>query len=159
MKAFLARLAVIFALALPTTGYAAGSATVDVSATIPSGGFCWFTNASTLDFGTLDSGNPVDVAASTTVNFRCLGFPTVTYFVSDDDGLYETGPDGNRMQHAGMPAEFLPYSMDVSPRSDTISWNPFVLRTLTVSGDIRGVDYQGAYAGNYADTVVLTIVP
>ena len=137
----------------------ADTATISVSATIPSGGFCWFTNAAALDFGSLDPANPVDVAASTTINFRCLGFPSVTYYVDDDDGQYETGPDANRMRHASLPAQFLPYGMDLSPRTATISWSPFTLRTLTVSGTVKGVDYQGASPGNYSDTVVLTIVP
>lgn len=147
-------------LAFPALGYAAGNGTVSVSATISSGGFCWFTtNNASLDFGVLDAGSPVDVNASTTVNFRCLGFPSVTYYVDDDDGLYETGPDANRMRNTSRPTDYLPYSMDVSPRTATISWNPFVLRTLAVSGIVRGADYQGASPGDYADTVVLTIVP
>ncbi len=151
--------ALLFLLLLSGSICSAGTATISVSATIPSGGFCWFTtNNATLTFGTLDPANAVDAHASTTVNFRCLGFPSVTYYVDDDDGLYETGPDANRMRHASLP-QYLPYSMDVSPRTATISWSPFSLRTLAVSGTVRGADYQGAFPGNYADAVVLTIVP
>ncbi|GAB4369029.1 MAG: hypothetical protein Kow00128_14870 [Deltaproteobacteria bacterium] len=136
------------------------TASVPVSATVVSNGWCWFTTAgTTLDFGTLDPGNPVDVNASSVLRFRCIGFPSVTYYVSDDDGLNETGPNANRMAHGSLPGEYLPYSFDLSPRTATISWSPFVLRTLNVTGTVRGADYQGAAPGAYSDTVVLTIDP
>jgi spore coat protein U-like protein len=142
-----------------STGFA-GTGTVSVSATIVSGGFCWIaTNNANLSFGVLDPGNPVDVTRTTSLDFRCLGLSSVTYAVTDDDGLYETGPDRNRMRRTAAPVAFLPYSLDVSPRSATVSGNPFVLRTLTISGTVLGVDYLGASPGNYSDTVLLTINP
>lgn len=150
---------VIFLL-FPFSVAGAGSATVSVSATILSNGRCWFTtNGTTLDFGTLDPGNPVDVTVGTVLRFRCLGFPAVTYSIGDDDGLHETGTDANRMLHASLPGAYLPYSMDLSPRSATISWSPFVLRTVNITGTVRGVDYQAAAAGSYSDTVVVSIDP
>ena len=151
---------VLSTLLMAASGGSAGTSTVSVGATIVSTGFCWITtNGANLDFGVLDPGNPVDVTASTTLNFRCLGFSSVTYAITDDDGLYDTGPDGNRMRHSAVPAAYLPYSLDINPRSATISWSPFVLRTFTVSGTVRGADYQAAAAGNYSDTVVVTINP
>ncbi len=142
-----------------STGFA-GTGTVSVSATITSGGFCWITtNNANLSFGVLDPGSPVDVTRTTTLNFRCLGLSSVTYAVTDDDGLYETGPDRNRMRRTAAPVAYLPYSLDVSPRSATVSGNPFVLRTLTISGTVQGADILGANPGNYSDTVLLTINP
>jgi spore coat protein U-like protein len=138
----------------------ADTATVSVSATIDSGGACWFTTAgTTLDFGTLDPGNPVDVTVGSTLQFRCFGWPSVTYYVADDDGLYETAPDANRMRHTSLPGAYLPYSLDLAPRTGTISWSPFILHTLTFTGTVRGVDYQNAFVGTYSDTVVVTITP
>ncbi len=138
----------------------AGTATVTVGATIVSGGFCWITaNNANLGFGVLDPGNPVDVTRTATLDFRCLGLSSVTYAVTDDDGLFETGPDRSRMRRTAAPVVYLPYSLDVSPRSATVSGNPFVLRTLMISGTVRGADYLGASPGNYSDTVILTINP
>jgi spore coat protein U-like protein len=146
-------------LLLATAGFA-GTATVSVGATIVSGGFCWITaNNANLAFGILDPGNPVDVTRTATLDFQCLGFSSVTYAVTDDDGLYETGPDRNRMRRTAAPVAYLPYSLDVSPRSATVSGNPFILRTLTISGTLLGADYLGAIPGNYSDTVLLTINP
>lgn len=150
----------MISLIVPVSAAAASSSTVSVSATIVSNGWCWFTtNGTTLDFGALDPGNPVDVTVGTVLRFRCFGFPSVTYAIGDDDGLYETAPDANRMRHASLPGEYLPYSMDLAPRSATISWNPSVLRTVNISGTVRGVDTQSVAAGNYSDTVILSIDP
>lgn len=152
--------ACLISLLFPVADAGAGSATVSVSATIVSNGWCWFTtNGTALDFGTLDPGNPVDVTAGTVLRFRCFGFPSVTYAIGDDDGLYGTAPDANRMRHASLPGEYLPYSMDLAPRSATISWSPFVLRTVNITGTVRGIDYQDGVAGNYSDTVVISIDP
>jgi spore coat protein U-like protein len=148
------------ALLLSASAGFTGTATVSVGATIVSGGFCWITaNNANLGFGVLDPGNPMDVTRNATLDFRCLGLSSVTYAVTDDDGLYETGPDRNRMRRTAAPVAYLPYSMDVSPRTATVSGNPLVLRTLTITGTVRGADYLGASPGNYSDTVLLTINP
>lgn len=90
--------------------------------------------------------------------FRCSSSDKfVTFFISDDDGLYETGPDQNRMRHTITPTEYLPYSLTLSPTSGTIPKNDD--QTLTITGTVRGADYQDALAGNYSDTVTLTISP
>ena len=138
---------------------AASSASINVSSVVLSKSICKFSSASAaLAFGTLDPGNPVDVTVSTTIGFRCMGSaPMATYMITDDDGLHETSPDRNRMQNASLPTEYLPYDMTLSPTTATIAKN--APQILTVIGTVLGVDYQGAYAGNYADTVVLTIVP
>ncbi len=153
--------AVAFVLALlpGAQALAASSAAVAVSAVILTRSNCRFiTGAAALAFGDLDPANPVDVTLSVPVRFRCNGGPpTAVYVVTDDDGMAETGLDANRMQHATLPGTFLPYEFSVSPASGTIPRN--TPQTLTVTGTVRGVDYQGAAAGDYADTVVLTINP
>jgi hypothetical protein len=155
---------IFFIFATASLSEAADSNSVSVTATVVSRGTCWFTTeTSALNFGNLDPSNPVDVNASTTVNFRCwrglfIWFP-VTFFIGDDDGLYETGTDANRMRHATVTTEFLPYSFSLNPASGTVTGNPTVNRTLTISGTVRGVDYQDALMGNYSDTVVISIEP
>ena len=139
---------------------AADSSSIDVRAVIITPGFCVIFGASTtLDFGNLDPLSPVDVNASTTLNFMCFQFPPspVTYFVGDDDGLYETGPNANRMIHSTNPAWFLPYSLTVVNGAATIP--PFSLQTLDINGTVNGADYVGALLGNYTDIVTITIVP
>lgn len=80
-----------------------------------------------------------------------------TFSISDDDGLYETGPNANRMRHATILTEYLPYSFTLNPTTGTVPRN--VNQTLTISGMVRGVDYQDASVGAYSDTVVISIVP
>ena len=138
---------------------AASSVAVAVSAVILTKSNCRFsTNAATLAFGDLDPGNPVDVTVSAPIGFRCNGGPpTAVFLVTDDDGLYETAPDANRMRHAILPGTFLPYAFSVAPGSGTVPRN--TPQILTVTGTVRGADYQAAAAGDYSDTVLVSINP
>ncbi len=145
---------------IATAGYAADNTTVSVTATVLSKSNCKFSPPRTaaLNFGTLDPANPVDKNASTSIIFRCGGSaPMATFFISDDDGLYETGPNANRMRHTTITTEYLPYSFTVSPTSGTVPKNTD--QTLTISGTVRGADYQDASVGAYSDTVVISIEP
>lgn len=139
--------------------FAASNAAVTVSAAILTKSNCRFnTNAAVLAFGDLDPGNPVDVTASAAIGFRCNGGPPVSVFlVTDDDGLSETVPDGNRMHHAILPGTFLPYAFSVTPASGSVPRNTPL--TLTVTGTVLGVDYQAAKPGDYSDTVLVAIDP
>jgi spore coat protein U-like protein len=140
-------------------GPEAEAQTLTVAATVLSKNVCKFNSkTSTLAFGSLDPANPVDVTVSTSIIFSCKGASAVaSFFIDDDDGLYETGVNANRMRHATLPTEFLPYSLTLSPASGTAPKN--VDQTLTITGLAKGVDYQNAAAGSYADTVVISIVP
>jgi len=142
-------------------GYTADSSSVSVTATVISRGSCDFsTNPSPLNFGNLDPANPMDVTTTASVSFRCFRwfiFP-VTFFIDDNDGLYETGPNANRMRHTSVTTEYLPYNFTLSPQSGTVTGN-YSNRTLTITGTVRGVNYQDARMGNYSDTVTLSIVP
>lgn len=82
----------------------------------------------------------------------------MTFFIGDDDGLYETGPNRNRMRHNTLLTEFIPYSFDLNPTSGTITGN-WAPHTLTLTGSIRGSDYENAATGRYTDTVTITIIP
>lgn len=149
-------------LGLQSPARAADTVTVSVSAVVVSGGFCRFwprpNPTRNLNFGTLDPANPVDVTVNATLTFFCIGFPTITWAISDDDGLYETGPDQNRMRNTTFLTEFIRYSFDVSPRSGTVP-GPIRLTTVTLTATVRGVDYQDAAVGNYSDVVTLTLLP
>ena len=161
MKKILIAFIILPIFVTASLSYAADSNVVSVTATVVSRGTCWFTTStSALNFGNLDPSNPVDVNASTTIFFRCFRFfGQVTFFISDDDGLYEAGPNRNRMRHSTVATEYLPYSFNLNPTSGTVPSSLFTNRTLTISGTVRGVDYQDARMGNYSDTVVVSIEP
>lgn len=134
---------------------AADTNTLTVTANVV--GTCKFNSAtSTLAFGALDPSVGTDAAASTTVNFWCT--KNASYTITDDDGMYETGLNANRMRHATIVTEFIPYSMSLSPTSGTGS-GPSTPITLNISGTVLGTDYINAAAGNYSDTVVISITP
>ena len=133
---------------------------INVSLAILSKSTCQFNNpaTATLDFGTLNPLSPTDVSVSTTVSFVCRGSSSVaTYSVSDDDGLHESGPGLPRMQHTATPTAFLPYLLTLSPSTGSAPKN--VDQILTVTGTILGTDYRSAIAGNYSDTVTISIQP
>jgi hypothetical protein len=140
---------------------AADTSIVAVNATVLTNNNCRFsgvTSSAALNFGNLDPANPVDRTVNTTVNFRCNGGSrNATFFISDDDGLYETGLNANRMRHATLVTEFIPYTFTLNPITGTVPRN--TLQTLTITGTVNGTDYQNAIPGLYSDTVVLTIVP
>ncbi len=143
-------------------GYAATSA-VPVNATVVSRyAWCFFsTDTLDLNFGTLNPANDTQVSSSASVTFNCyrLFQPTV-FAITDDFGLNETGPNNRRMRNTNHPAEYLPYSLSLSPATGTISfWDGLVGKTLTITGTIAAADYQNAFVGDYTDTVKITIAP
>ncbi len=129
------------------------------SAIVLSKNQCRFlSNNVTLDFGNLDPTSGAPVNATTTVDFRCQGStPIASYAISDDDGMHETGPNANRMQHAVNAAQYIPYALSMSPTSGNIPKN--VTQTLTITGSINGADYAAAQIGAYTDLVVISILP
>lgn len=141
---------------------AAGNSLMAVSATIVSKNSCSFKTATAnLSYGVLDPLSPVDTTASAAFIFTCHGSaPTVAYLTTQDSGLYSTGPGGNRMRHSTDTTAYLPYSLVLSP--DTGSFpkeTPPQDHTVTVTGKVLGANYQTALAGNYTDTVTLTVNP
>jgi hypothetical protein len=138
---------------------AADTGIVTVSATVVSKNNCKFNSATAaLAFGNLDPANPVDKTVSTSVTFRCMGSSSMaTFFISDDDGLYETGPNANRMRHATLVTEYIPYVFTLNPISGTVPKNS--TQTLIISGTVNGVAYQNAATGNYSDRVIISLAP
>ncbi len=139
--------------------YASDTSTVSVTAVVISNNDCSFeTSNASLNFGDLDPSNPVERSVSTSIRFRCRGRDrSVTFFIDDDDGLYEEAPDANRMRHTTIPNEYLPYSFNLNPVSGTIPRRTW--QTLTITGTIRGADYENAAMGSYSDTVTISIIP
>jgi spore coat protein U-like protein len=136
---------------------AANTIPAGVSATVLSKSNCKFPVGSlVLAFGAVDPAGSANAAASSSTTFTCAGSaPTATFLITQDGGLYVSA--GNRMQHATLPGVFLPYTLNLTPTSGTAPKN--IAQTLTITGSITATDYQQAIAGNYTDTVTLTISP
>ncbi len=140
---------------------AAGSHTLSIGATVVSAGNCRFDTPgpTALAFGGIDPSSVTAATVSANIPYRCNGggaIPNITWAISSDDGLYETGAGANRMRHAVNLTQFLPYSLN-TPASSTVPKNSN--QVFTVIATIQPADFQNAIAGAYADTVVLTIAP
>jgi spore coat protein U-like protein len=119
-------------------------------------GNCKFHTASAeLDFGSLDPTAARDARAVAALTFKCT--KSSVWTVSDDGGLHDAPAGSPRMKHTALAA-FLPYRLTYTNATGT-SRGANVTETLTVDGLIRGGDFATAPAGNYADTVTLTINP
>jgi len=150
-------MAVFIALAVLAAGgaaWAAGSNTLTVQASV--GGTCKFsTLTSTLDFGALDPSSAANGTGSTTTNFWCTkGVSTDT--ISAGNGAHYTGTKNAMLD--SVSGDVIPYTLALT--KDGLGNNgPGFPRTLTIDGTVLNADYIGKTAGNYSDTVTLTINP
>lgn len=152
-RLILMAMAVITAVMVSSAAMAAVN-TMTVSASVT--GTCRFSAAtSTLAFGALDPSSAAPGAGAVNVNFWCTR--GTAYSMADDDGLYETGVDANRMRHAVNLVEYIPYSISYAAAGTGLGATSPI--TLTVTGAIANADYINALEGAYADTVVLTVTP
>lgn len=149
------------ALALCTAGVvsalpasAADNKNLNVTANVT--GTCKFKSntADTLAFGALDPSVGTNVNASTNVLYWCTKGVT-TAAVTMGNGLNHDGSKRNMKDSASGDA--IPYTLSVT-LSGTPG-GPTVDLTAAVSGQVLGADYTAKAAGNYADTVVLTLNP
>ena len=148
-------LSIIFTLVSTGSVLAADTNTLTVSANVV--GTCKFTTGtSTLAFGGMDPSSVADATATGSVTFWCTS--GASYSLSDDDGLHETAPNANRMQHTVDATEYVPYSLSLSPTSGSGS-GPALPVTLTINGTVANADYVNALAGTFGDTVVITVSP
>lgn len=139
--------------ATPTQGLAIG-------AVIVSAGNCRFDTAgpTALSFGAIDPSSLANATATANIPYRCSGGPNpnLTWSISSNDGLYETGAGAPRMRHTVNLTQYLPYSLNV-PASATVPKNSN--QVFVVTGTILPADFANAIAGTYTDSVVLTMLP
>jgi spore coat protein U-like protein len=155
----------VAALALPLVLAAFGeaaqaeSATMTVSAVIPSKNICKFSGGTlALPFGTIDPATGSNITATATMGFTCNGSsPFATFGISAGDGLYSAGPSARRMQHQTLAGTYLPYQLSWTPTSATVPKGS--AQVLTVTGTLQPSSFQSALPGSYQDTVVLTLTP
>lgn len=146
-------LTVLFVMVVSLNAFAADSGTVNINATVV--GTCKFTTNTANINVSLDPSTGGTVVGSNSLAFWCT--KNASYTVSDDDGLYETGPNANRVFNSSAN-EYIPYSFTYTPTSGTGNGpqNPI---TLSVSASFAQTDYQNASAGTYTDTVTISVNP
>lgn len=138
---------------------AADNGSMLVSAIVPSKSNCKLSAGSlTLAFGNIDPGSLVDALATGSTGFVCHGSaPIATFAISADDGNFFSGPGIRRLRHTTMPTEFMRYSISLSVESGTVDKG--VAQTLTLTGNIRPIEFRDVQAGAYQDIVRITLVP
>lgn len=142
----------IAVLAMAGTAMAAGNANVGASGTVIAS--CGFTTAGSVAFGNLDPASGAAATGSVTQpTWWCTNGTTAA--ITDDDGLQESGVNGNRMiKGAG---EWIPYSFTYTASGSGLGkGNPIA---MDIAASIANADYINAPVGAYTDTVVLTINP
>ena len=151
-------LAFALALAAPMVAPAATYG-VTVGATVLSASNCKFRTAagSVLAFGNIDPSTGANRTATVNLTIRCGGSAaTASWAITADNGLYGVGPGQPRMRHAVTPAEYLPFTLN-TPITGISAKN--VDTVVPITGTITPAQFQNALAGNYADTIVLTLSP
>jgi len=147
---------VLMALAVLAVGGAAWALdtnTLTVTASVT--GTCVFqSETSALNFGALDPSTPADANGSTTTQFWCTRGVTTDAIVANDGSNYS----GTSRQMLGPAGDLIPYSLTLTPDGSS-NQGPVSPRTLTIAGTVLAADYTGKSAGNYTDTVTLTLTP
>jgi spore coat protein U-like protein len=155
MKKVLMGVIAVALVAMAGAAMAADTATVAVSATVV--GTCKFTAGGTIPFGNLDpSVGTSQTPVVTQPKFWCT--KGTAYTITDDDGLYESGPNLNRMKHLTLD-EHIPYSFTYTASGTGAGPAPASVITMDILSTVLGADYANASAGSYADTVTLSISP
>ncbi len=146
--------AALTALVMSASAMAGGTNTLTVSANVV--GTCKFSTAtSTLAFGALDPSVGTNVSATGSTNYWCTKGVTTAAISGDNGANFSTA---RRMKHATSATDFIPYSLTLTP-SATAPAGPGTLLSLGLAGGVLGTDYTAVAAGNYSDTVILTITP
>jgi len=153
MKKTMMTVIAVALVAMAGAAMAQDTATVAVSATVV--GTCKFTAGGTIPFGNLDpSIGTNQTPAVSQPTFWCT--KGASYTITDDDGLYASGTNLNRMKH-GTLAEYIPYSFTYLATGTGAG--PGSVLTMNIASTVLGSDYLNASAGTYSDTVTLTINP
>lgn len=111
-----------------------------------------------LDFGTINPASTATATASVNGVVSCNGGkdPDVAVALTLGNGNNAAG-GMRRMQHTTVASEYLRYGLSISPANVIIKKNTGF--TFTVSGTIMGSDYNDVMAGNYSDTVIISVAP
>ncbi len=153
MKRVLVAAAAVALIAMAGAGMAADTNTLTVTASVTP--TCKFSSvSSTLDFGTLDPSSGANVPATGSTTFWCTKGVT-TEAASANNGSHWSG---SSRQIIGPGGDLIPYSLSLT-KDGLSNGGPTVPRTLTIAGNVLGIDYTGKAAGSYSDTVTITLTP
>lgn len=138
---------------------AADTQALTVSATIS--GVCkFFSSAQTLSFGTAidpSAAGPIP-GTGAAVTYKCTKGTAATG-VTANLGLNAAGAQRNMKNTAN--ADLIPYSLTLT--ADTTAGGGFgaavTPKNLTITSEITSTGYANASAGDYSDTVTLSILP
>lgn len=134
---------------------AADTATVAVSANVV--GTCKFSVPKTgaVAFGALDPSIVSTVTGTVTQpQFWCTKGTSAT--ITDNKGLHGGGTTF-QMQHSVTTTELIPYTFIYTGTG--LGTGPASPITMNIAATVLYASYSGSLAGNYADTVTLTIAP
>jgi spore coat protein U-like protein len=126
-----------------------------------SGNNCVFqAHGLSMGFGALDpsSGGNVNVTVqASTLNANKWGdcAPGQSMSLSADNGLNFSG--SRRLKRVGS-SDFIAYSLSALPTGVAGPSNG-IYQTFTFNGAVLGASYANAPAGNYSDTVVISVTP
>jgi len=135
----------------------AAESSVDVRANIK--GICVIDLVTMIDFGDLEQATaPTDRTAPGSVRYWCT--KNLAYSVTLGNGSNATGTQ-RRMKGIATTnsTEFLPYELTSDAPATGLGAGPSALATVTLTGKVRGTDYNVLSVGQFQDTVVVTIAP
>lgn len=137
------------------------SGALAVSATVVGRTGCLIVNSGSpalLDFGTIDQASTANATANAQLTVRCRGNVLVRWTLSADNGLNPGGTGVRRMRNDAIPGELMPYTLALSPTSATwlLLWGSRNA-TINLTGTVTPANFQSAAAGDYSDTVKLTL--
>lgn len=134
-------------LVAPAASMAAGSHTLNVSATV--NGTCSFDLPnSAMAFGAIDPAGVTPATASASVDFHCSNGQAYTVTLSGTGSYTLTG------------AGTLPYTASItSGASGTGTGMTGAAQSVVVDATIAVADYQNANAGAYTGTLTLNVAP
>lgn len=138
---------------------ASDSGTLAVSATVMARTGCLFVNNGTptpLNFGAIDQASTANATATAQVTIRCRGNFWVTWSLTADSGLNPNGTQRRLKNDTG--TDLMPYALNFS--STTATWLLFWggrTATINISGTITPANFGPVSAGDYSDTVKLTL--
>ena len=144
MKKMVSSVMAVAVLLMAGTAMAAGSAQLDVTATVQAS--CSIAGPGTLNFGTLDStvAGATATANSTGISITCTnGSPYAVTSASANSGSLSSGTDS------------FPYTLTLPPNGTGTG----VSAVYTVAGNIAAGAFFGKAANVYTDTVTLSITP
>jgi len=136
---------------ISSAAMAGGSAVVNVNANVV--GTCLFNTDGAVSFS-LDPSSTTDVNGTVTQpQFWCTN--GTTYTITDDGGLQPNGTP-YEMAHTSLSA-FIPYSFSYTASGTGGGKNNPI--NMDITATVANADFVDAPAGNYLDTVTLTINP